>query len=210
RQRSDRGRGRARPRAGARRGRAGVLRLRRLSRALHRDAAMRKSEEATMTGIDDETSPTLRRAGIELVLAPRARDLGGFTVRRALPAAQRRMVGPFIFWDQMGPAELPPGTGMDVRPHPHIGLATLTYLFEGEVLHRDSLGNEIVIRPGELNWMTAGRGIVHSERTPQALRAHGSRLFGIQSWVALTKEAEQGPPSFVHHDADELPVIERD
>src|SRR5690606_35376833 len=100
RQRSDRGRGRARPGAGARRGRAGVLRLRRLSRALHRDAAMRKSEEATMTGIDDETSPTLRRAGIELVLAPRARDLGGFTVRRALPAAQRRMVGPFIFWDQ--------------------------------------------------------------------------------------------------------------
>lgn len=146
--------------------------------------------------------------GLELVLVPRARDLGGFEVRRALPARERRMVGPFIFWDQMGAAQLAPGTGLDVRPHPHIGLSTLTYLFEGEVFHRDSLGNEIAIRPGELNWMTAGRGIVHSERTPQALRPAGSRLFGIQSWVALRKEDEQGPPSFVHHDADELPVLD--
>ncbi|HEY8518566.1 MAG TPA: pirin family protein [Gammaproteobacteria bacterium] len=145
---------------------------------------------------------------IDVVLIPRLRDLGGFNVRRALPSSRRQMVGPFIFWDQMGFAELAPGTGMDVRPHPHIGLATLTYLFEGEVLHRDSLGNEIAIRPGELNWMTAGRGIVHSERTPQSLRATGSRLFGIQSWVALSKRDEEGPPSFVHVGADELPVLD--
>ena len=145
---------------------------------------------------------------LDLVIVPRARDLGGFEVRRALPVAERRMVGPFIFWDQMGAADLAAGTGLDVRPHPHIGLSTLTYLFDGEVMHRDSLGNEIVIRPGELNWMTAGRGIVHSERTPQALRPRGSRLFGIQSWVALTKKDEEGPPGFVHHGAEALPVIE--
>ncbi|MBN1238261.1 MAG: pirin family protein [Gammaproteobacteria bacterium] len=146
-------------------------------------------------------------AALDTVIVPRARDLGGFEVRRALPARERQMIGPFIFFDQMGPASLAAGEGMDVRPHPHIGLSTLTYLFAGEVLHRDSLGNEIVIRPGELNWMTAGRGIAHSERTPEGLRGTGSELFGIQSWVALSARDEERAPEFVHHDADELPVL---
>jgi redox-sensitive bicupin YhaK (pirin superfamily) len=146
---------------------------------------------------------------IETVIVPRARDLGdGFEVRRALPSAQRRMVGPFIFFDQMGPAILTPGRGLDVRPHPHIGLATVTYLFEGELLHRDSLGTVRVIRPGELNWMTAGGGIVHSERTPPEARQAESRLFGIQSWVALPARDEECPPAFAHHGAGELPVLE--
>lgn len=147
---------------------------------------------------------------IEVVIVPRSRDLGGFEVRRALPAAEKRMVGPFIFFDQMGPADLAIGEGMDVRPHPHIGLSTLTYLFEGEVMHRDSLGNEIAIRPGELNWMTAGRGIVHSERTPQALRSTGSKLYGIQSWVALAADDEERAPEFIHHDAGSMPVLSGD
>src|SRR5919112_3528806 len=124
----------------------------------------------------------------DTVIVPRTRDLGdGFEVRRALPSAERRMVGPFVFLDQMGPTVLRPGSGLDVRPHPHIGLATVTYLFEGEILHRDSLGTVQPIRPGDVNWMTAGSGIVHSERTDQALRSHSNRLFGIQSWVALPK-----------------------
>ena len=144
---------------------------------------------------------------VDVVVVPRARDLGGFEVRRALPSIERRMVGPFVFFDQMGPAALGAGQGMDVRPHPHIGLATLTYLFDGEVMHRDSLGNEIAIRPGELNWMTAGRGIVHSERTPQPLRRAGSRLWGIQSWVALASKDEECEPAFVHHDAGDMPVV---
>jgi redox-sensitive bicupin YhaK (pirin superfamily) len=147
---------------------------------------------------------------IETVIVPRSRDLGGFEVRRALPAAQKRMVGPFIFFDQMGPADLAIGEGMDVRPHPHIGLSTLTYLFDGEVMHRDSLGTEIAIRPGELNWMTAGRGIVHSERTPQALRRTGSKLYGIQSWVALASDDEERAPEFIHHDAGSMPVLSGD
>jgi len=138
---------------------------------------------------------------------PRARDLGSFAVRRALPSAQRQMVGPFIFFDQMGPSEFLLGAGMDVRPHPHIGLSTVTYLFDGEIMHRDSLGTELPIRPGELNWMTAGRGIVHSERTAQELRAVGSKLFGIQSWVALSAKDEETSPDFVHYDAGELPVL---
>src|SRR4051794_35168169 len=117
---------------------------------------------------------------IETVIIPRARDLGGFEVRRALPSARRQMVGPFIFWDQMGPAEFLLSQGMDVRPHPHIGLATVTYLFDGEIVHRDSLGTLETIRPGALNLMTAGRGIVHSERTGEAERALGPKLFGIQ------------------------------
>jgi len=146
--------------------------------------------------------------GLETVIVPRARDIGGFEVRRALPAAERRMVGPFVFWDQMGPATLAPGKGIDVRPHPHIGLATVTYLFAGEILHRDSLGSTQAIRPGAVNWMTAGRGIVHSERTPDALRPAGGPLFGIQSWVALPKAHEDTPPAFVHHAAEALPVIE--
>ena len=145
---------------------------------------------------------------IEAVIIPRARDLGGFEVRRALPSAQRQMVGPFIFWDQMGPAEFLIGTGMDVRPHPHIGLATVTYLFDGEVMHRDSLGTEIPIRPGAMNLMSAGRGIVHSERTGQEARVKGEgKLFGIQAWVALPRSHEEGEPSFTHYGEGELPVL---
>jgi len=149
-------------------------------------------------------------AGIETIIEPHSRDLGGFSVRRVLPSPARRMVGPFVFFDEMGPAEFAPGTGIDVRPHPHINLATVTYLFEGEILHRDSLGSEQVIRPGEVNWMTAGRGIVHSERTPPARRATGQRLHGIQLWIALPRAHEESEPSFRHHDAAELPAIERD
>ena len=147
---------------------------------------------------------------IETVIVPRARDLGSFEVRRALPSAQRQMVGPFIFFDQMGPSEFLLGSGMDVRPHPHIGLSTVTYLFDGEIMHRDSLGTELPIRPGELNWMTAGRGIVHSERTAQELRATGSKLFGIQSWVALSAKDEETTPGFVHYEAGEMPVLDGD
>jgi redox-sensitive bicupin YhaK (pirin superfamily) len=144
---------------------------------------------------------------IETVIVPRARDIGSFEVRRALPSAQRQMVGPFIFFDQMGPAEFLLSAGMDVRPHPHIGLSTVTYLFDGEIMHRDSLGTVLPIRPGELNWMTAGRGITHSERTPPELRTSGSRLFGIQSWVALSRNDEETPPDFLHYDAKDLPVL---
>ena len=144
---------------------------------------------------------------IERVIVPRARDLGGFQVRRALPAVGRQMVGPFIFFDQMGPAEFLLGEGIDVRPHPHIGLATVTYLFDGEIMHRDSLGTEQAITAGALNLMTAGRGIVHSERTPAGLRQGRSRLFGIQAWAALPRTHEEGTPGFVHHEADALPRI---
>ena len=148
-------------------------------------------------------------ASVATVIVPRERDLGeGFTVRRALPAAQQRMVGPFIFFDQMGPALLHDGQGLDVRPHPHIGLATVTYLFEGEILHRDSLGTMQVIQPGAVNWMTAGRGIVHSERTPPQIRSGSSSLFGIQTWVALPKRYEETEAAFAHHDVSELPVLE--
>ncbi|WPB83074.1 pirin family protein [Sediminicoccus rosea] len=144
---------------------------------------------------------------IESVILPRAHDVGGFEVRRALPARERQMIGPFIFFDQMGPGEFLTGQGLDVRPHPHIGLSTVTYLFEGEILHRDSLGSEQPIRPGALNWMTAGQGIAHSERTAPALRAHGNRLFGIQSWAALPAALEETAPSFAHHPAEALPMI---
>ncbi|BAL26537.1 pirin family protein [Azoarcus sp. KH32C] len=148
-------------------------------------------------------------AGIETIVVPRASDLGGgFTVLRALPSAQKRMVGPFVFLDQMGPVKLQPGTGLDVRPHPHIGLATVTYLFDGEILHRDSLGSVQPIRPGELNWMTAGSGIVHSERSPVALRPAGPALSGLQAWVALPLSDEECAPDFAHHGAHELPVLE--
>jgi redox-sensitive bicupin YhaK (pirin superfamily) len=146
---------------------------------------------------------------LEVLVVPRSSDLGGgFRVLRALPSAQRRMVGPFVFLDQMGPADLPAGGGLDVRPHPHIGLATVTYLFDGEILHRDSLGTVQPIRPGELNWMTAGRGIVHSERTPPELRRDPLSLSGIQAWVALPDGQEEAEPDFAHHGAAELPVIE--
>jgi redox-sensitive bicupin YhaK (pirin superfamily) len=141
------------------------------------------------------------------VIVPRARDLGGFQVRRALPAAEKQMVGPFIFFDQMGPAEFLIGSGIDVRPHPHIGLATVTYLFEGEVYHRDSLGTSLAIRPGEVNLMSAGRGIVHSERETSEAKAATRRLFGIQAWAALPKTHEESEPAFAHHGTDELPRI---
>ncbi|MGA7324961.1 MAG: pirin family protein [Rhodomicrobium sp.] len=146
---------------------------------------------------------------LEIVIVPRIRDLGGFNVRRALPSAQRQMVGPFIFFDQMGPVQFLLGEGIDVRPHPHIGLATVTYLFDGRIMHRDSLGSEQVIEPGDVNWMTAGKGIVHSERTAAEWKAQAGReMFGIQSWVALPKVAEEAQPDFFHHRGDALPVIE--
>jgi redox-sensitive bicupin YhaK (pirin superfamily) len=146
---------------------------------------------------------------VETVIVPRARDLGdGFTVARLLPFAKRRMIGPFIFFDAMGPTDFAAGRGIDVRPHPHIGLATVTYLFEGEILHRDSLGNVQPIRPGEVNWMTAGSGITHSERSDAALRQKPSRLHGIQSWVALPRRDEETAPAFAHHARASLPVIE--
>lgn len=147
-------------------------------------------------------------AGLDIVIIPRVRDLGGFEVRRVLPAGERRMIGPFIFFDQMGPITFKAGTGIDVRPHPHIGLATITYLFEGEIQHRDSLGNVQAIKPGEVNWMTAGRGIVHSERTPEDLRMAPSPVFGIQAWVALPRAKEEAEPHFAHHGAASLPIIE--
>src|ERR1700704_5565590 len=144
---------------------------------------------------------------IEQVIVPRARDLGGFSVRRALPAAGKQMVGPFIFFDQMGPAEFLIGSGIDVRPHPHIGLATVTYLFDGEIVHRDSLGTALSIKPGELNLMSAGRGIVHSERTGPEQRAKGPRLFGIQAWAALPQSHEEDAPAFIHYGTGDLPRI---
>ena len=147
--------------------------------------------------------------GLEMVIVTRVREIvDDFKVRRALPSAKRRMVGPFIFLDQMGPEVLRSGRGLDVAPHPHIGLATVTYLFEGELMHRDGLGTVQPIRPGEINWMTAGRGIAHSERTPQKMRLSGSQLFGIQSWVAMPKKYEESDPEFAHHGTEELPVIE--
>jgi len=145
---------------------------------------------------------------IELRIAPRARDLGGFSVRRALPDDRRQMVGPFIFYDHFGPVQFAPGRGMDVRPHPHIGLATVTYLLDGRILHRDSLGNVQEIAPGAMNLMTAGRGIVHSERTPPGPRAAGQKMLGLQSWLALPLAHEETEPSFQHFGADVLPVVE--
>ncbi len=143
----------------------------------------------------------------EQVIDGRPRDLGGFSVRRVLPSPARRMVGPFTFFDHMGAATFAPGEGMDVRPHPHIGLATVTYLYEGEILHRDSLGSEQPIRPGAINWMTAGRGIVHSERSPPLARRSGGRVHGLQLWVALPLALEETAPSFHHHDAATLPEL---
>ncbi len=151
--------------------------------------------------MDEETA-----GGVELVINPQTKDLGGFRVRRALPDLRRKMVGPFIFFDHMGPAEFSPGKGIDVRAHPHIGIATITYLFDGQILHRDSLGYEQRITPGAVNWMTAGRGIVHSERTPADLRESGSSVHGIQSWVALPQEYEETEPAFDHYPADSIPA----
>jgi hypothetical protein len=142
-----------------------------------------------------------------IAITPQERDLGGFSVRRLLPSAARRTVGPFVFFDHMGPADFAPGHGIDVRPHPHIGLATVTYLFEGAIEHRDSLGTVQQITAGDVNWMTAGRGIVHSERSPAALRRSGYRMQGLQTWVALPRELERCEPAFVHYPAASLPVI---
>ncbi|MFI4973908.1 MAG: pirin family protein [Caulobacterales bacterium] len=146
---------------------------------------------------------------IELVIDARRRDLGGFEVGRVLPHARRRMVGPFVFFDHMGPVDIAAGAphSLDVRPHPHIGLSTVTYLFEGEITHRDSVGSEIAIHPGEVNWMTAGRGVTHSERF-ERLRAEGGRLHGIQTWVALPMADEETDPAFAHHGPEDLPTYE--
>ena len=141
-------------------------------------------------------------------IAPVTHDLGDFKVNRVLPARQRTMVGPFIFVDEFGPARLPAGQGMDVRPHPHINLATVTYLFDGAIEHRDSIGSHAVIEPGAINLMTAGRGIVHSERSPQALRRDGPSLYGMQTWLALPDGREEVDPAFDHVPADELPIVE--
>lgn len=146
-----------------------------------------------------------------IVLNGNSRDLGdGFTVNRVLPDAQRRMVGPFVFFDYFGPVNLAPGKGLDVRPHPHIGLATLTYLFEGSQMHRDSLGSVVEILPGDVNWMTAGRGIVHSERTGPETRAAGHTMHGIQSWIGLPVADEEIAPSFQNAKAKDLPSLARD
>jgi redox-sensitive bicupin YhaK (pirin superfamily) len=146
---------------------------------------------------------------IERSVDPPVRDLGdGFYVRRALPSVECRTVGPFVFFDQFGPASFNAGAGLDVRPHPHIGLATVTYLFEGEIMHRDSLGSAQTIRPGDVNWMVAGRGIAHSERTGADIRRQRSSLAGIQSWVALPRAEEERPASFAHHGVHELPLID--
>jgi redox-sensitive bicupin YhaK (pirin superfamily) len=146
---------------------------------------------------------------VEHIIEPKPRDLGdNFMVRRALPAVEQRMVGPFIFWDEFGPARFEPGKGLDVRPHPHINLATVTYLFEGEIFHRDTLGSAQAIKPGDVNWMNAGRGIAHSERTAPDVRKTGSSIAGIQSWVALPEAAEESEPFFVHHGVAELPIVD--
>lgn len=147
---------------------------------------------------------------IRMIIEPHEKDLGGFTVRRCLPAPDRKMVGPFIFFDHAGPATFAPGQGIDVRPHPHINLATITYLFEGEILHRDNLGKVQPIRPGEINLMIAGNGIVHSERTPPDVRAAGHTLHALQLWIALPEEYEETDPSFHHYDSEELPTLDRD
>jgi redox-sensitive bicupin YhaK (pirin superfamily) len=139
----------------------------------------------------------------------RARDIGGFAVRRLLPWRRRRSVGPFVYFDELGPVAFPAGAGLDVLPHPHIGLATVTCLYEGEILHRDSIGSHQVIRPGDVNWMTAGLGIVHSERTPPAARRASTRLHGLQLWVALPAQHEETAPAFRHHPGRSLPEVAR-
>ena len=147
-------------------------------------------------------------SAFEVIVTPVTHDLGAFKVRRALPARERTMVGPFIFVDQFGPARLPAGQGMDVRPHPHINLATVSYLFEGAIEHRDSIGSHQVIEPGAINLMTAGRGIVHSERSPEALRPDGPSLYGMQTWIALPDGREEVEPAFDHVPGEALPLVE--
>jgi redox-sensitive bicupin YhaK (pirin superfamily) len=160
-------------------------------------------------GKDPQAGDAYACDAIAHVVVPRTVDLGdGFSVRRALPSARSRMVGPFVFFDHFGPAEFRAGAGLDVRPHPHIGLATVSYLFDGEIMHRDSLGTAVAIKPGEVNWMTAGRGIVHSERTGVEKRAAGGPIHGLQMWVALPAAKEEMEAGFAHHDTAEFPVIE--
>jgi len=158
-------------------------------------------------GKDPAAGDAYQCDAISQVIVPRTVDLGDFAVRRALPSARTRMVGPFIFFDHFGPAEFHAGSGLDVRPHPHIGLATVTYLFDGEIMHRDSLGTAMAIKPGEVNWMTAGRGIVHSERTRPEKRVGGEPIHGLQMWVALPAAKEEMEAAFAHHATAEFPVI---
>ncbi|MEZ2222266.1 pirin family protein [Rhizobium sp. RCC_161_2] len=158
-------------------------------------------------GKDPQPGDAFACDAIEHLIIPRTSDIGGFFVRRALPSSRRRLVGPFIFFDRMGPAVLRPGEALDVRPHPHIGLSTVTYLFDGEIRHMDSLGTEKVIRPGDINLMTAGRGIVHSERTPDNLRGHPLAMSGLQTWLALPDDKEEIDPAFAHTEKTDLPLI---
>ena len=159
-------------------------------------------------GKDPAAGDAYQCEAIADLIVPRTVDLGDMTVRRALPSARSRMVGPFIFFDHFGPAEFRAGKGIDVRPHPHIGLATVTFLFDGEIMHRDSLGTAVAIKPGEVNWMTAGRGIVHSERTGAERRAAGGPIHGLQMWVALPAADEEIEAAFAHYDAAEFPLVE--
>ncbi len=163
----------------------------------------------TLPHVEDPLPGDLAAAdAIETVIVPRARDIGDFEVRRALPSAQRQMVGPFIFFDQFGPVLMKAGKGIDVRPHPHIGLSTVSWVFDGVIQHKDSLGYDQPIKPGELNWMTAGKGIVHSERSPAPDRLLERQLYGIQSWVALPKKFEETAPGFEHIGAPQLPLLQ--
>jgi redox-sensitive bicupin YhaK (pirin superfamily) len=162
---------------------------------------------SVLPDIEPAAGPCPGTPQLATAIDARARDLGGFTVGRVLPSTARKLIGPFIFFDHMGPAAFPPGRGIDVRPHPHIGLATVTYLFAGEIVHRDSLGSHQPIRPGDVNWMTAGRGIVHSERTGAELRQTGSPLDGLQLWVALPLRHEETDPDFHHYPARDLPSL---
>ncbi|AQZ96284.1 pirin family protein [Halopseudomonas phragmitis] len=163
------------------------------------------SNETVRTELECDFS--LGCGAIELIIQPHEKDLGGFSVRRALPSTQRQMVGPWIFFDHMGPAEFPAGQGINVRPHPHVNLATVTYLFEGEILHRDSLGSLQPIRPGDINLMVAGRGIVHSERERPEVKAQSHRLHGLQLWLALPEAAEEVEPAFYHYPAVQIPAL---
>lgn len=164
-----------------------------------------------MYGNDPSDNSDQNMAAIDLVIEARQRELTeGFKVRRVLPHSKRRMIGPFIFFDEMGPEILKAGNGLDVAPHPHIGLATVTYLFKGQILHRDGLGTEQLILPGEVNWMTAGRGIAHSERTPASIRETEKELFGIQTWLALPTDREETAPAFHHYGSADLPIVDGD
>jgi redox-sensitive bicupin YhaK (pirin superfamily) len=156
-------------------------------------------------GDDPEAGNAAASDAIEQLIIPRTSDIGGFEVRRALPSARRRLVGPFIFFDRMGPAILRAGDALDVRPHPHIGLSTVTYLFDGEITHKDSLGTDIIIRPGDINLMTAGRGIVHSERSPENLRGQPLSISGLQTWLALPDHLEETDPAFSHIEREKMP-----